>query len=54
MRALAMQHARQADAVLLTLKEGVLRVQVCSDSILRITQSPSSSIPDTPQYVVTK
>src|SRR5215471_17585392 len=45
---------RQPDAVLFTLKEGVLRVQVCNDSILRITQSPTSTIPNTPQYVVNR
>src|SRR5437660_11504353 len=45
---------RQHDRHLLSLEEGVLRVQGCSDSILRITQSPTSTIPDTPQFVVIK
>jgi alpha-D-xyloside xylohydrolase len=45
---------RQPDAVLFTLKEGALRVQICTNSILRTTQSPTASIPDTQQYVVNR
>jgi len=47
-------YKQQPDGVLLTLGTGVLRVQVCTDSILRITQSPTATIPDLPEYVVTK
>src|SRR5689334_21015222 len=45
---------QQADGVLLTMKTGVTRVQVCEDSILRITYSPTSSFPKREDYVVIK
>ncbi len=45
---------QQADGVVLTLQAGTLRLLVCSDSIVRVTYSPGTSIPDTPQYAVTK
>jgi alpha-D-xyloside xylohydrolase len=45
---------QQPNGALLTMKTGVLRVQVCTDSILHITYSPTSVIPNTPDYVVTK
>ncbi len=45
---------KQGDGVLLTMKTGVLRLQVCNDSIIRVTYAPGSSIPDVPQYIVTK
>jgi len=45
---------QQPDGVLLPLKEGVLKVQVCSESIVRVTYSPTPAFPDKPEYVVTK
>ena len=45
---------QQSDGVLFVLKNGVMRVQVCTDSILRVTVSPTSPIPEPTEYVVTK
>ena len=45
---------QQANGVLLEMQSGTLRLQVCTDSILHITYAPGTTIPDTPQYVVTK
>ncbi len=45
---------QQPDAILLTMKSGVMRVQVCTDSIIRVTYSPTASFPTRPEYVVTK
>jgi alpha-D-xyloside xylohydrolase len=45
---------RQPGGVLFTLKSGVLKVQPCTDSIIRVTYSPTSSFPTRPDYVVTK
>ena len=46
--------AQQADGVLLKLQSGALRLQVCSDSILRVQYSPTSAFPNLPDYVITK
>ena len=46
--------SKQANAALFTLKTGVMRVAVCSDSILRVTYSPTTAIPQTPEYMVLK
>jgi alpha-D-xyloside xylohydrolase len=45
---------KQADGVNLTMKTGTLRLQVCSDSIIRVTFAPGAAIPNTPQYIITK
>jgi alpha-D-xyloside xylohydrolase len=45
---------KQADGVDFMMHSGTLRIQVCSDSIIHVLYSPSSSFPNTPQYVVTK
>jgi alpha-D-xyloside xylohydrolase len=45
---------QESDGALLTMKSGVLRLQVCTDSILRLTYAPGATIPDTPQYIVVK
>ena len=45
---------KQADSVDFAMQSGTLRIQVCSDSIVRVLYSATSSFPDTPQYVVTK
>jgi alpha-D-xyloside xylohydrolase len=45
---------RQADGALFRMQSGVMRVQVCADSIIRVLYSPTSSFPNHPDYVVTK
>ena len=45
---------RQSDGALFTMKAGVLRVRVCSDSIVQVIYSPTTSFPDEPSYIVTK
>jgi alpha-D-xyloside xylohydrolase len=46
--------AQQADGALFTMKTGMLRVQVCADSVIHIVYSPTSAFPDAPLYIVTK
>ena len=43
-----------ADGVLFTLETGALKLQVCSDSIIRVLYSPTGTFPETPKYVITK
>ena len=43
---------KQTDGLLFSMNTGTLRVQVCSDSIIRIRYSATSDIPDEPDYVV--
>src|SRR5208283_2042288 len=45
---------QQADGALFQLQSGVMKVQVCTDSIIRLLYSPTSQFPDRPDYVVTK
>jgi alpha-D-xyloside xylohydrolase len=45
---------RQADGVVLTQKEGFLKIQVCTDSIIHVVYSPTASFPQHPNYVVIK
>jgi alpha-D-xyloside xylohydrolase len=45
---------KQADGLLLTMQTGVMRLQVCSDSIVHVTYSPTPSIPQEPQFMVNK
>ena len=45
---------RQADGLLLTLQSGALRLQVCTDSIVRVRYSPDGVFPEKPDYVVVK
>jgi alpha-D-xyloside xylohydrolase len=45
---------QQTDSVVLSMQTGTLRVQICSDSIVRVTYAPGTSLPNTPDYVVTK
>lgn len=46
---------KQSDGISLTTKSGgTLRLQVCSDSIIHVLYSPTHTIPDQPNYVVTK
>lgn len=44
----------QPGGVLFTMQTGVMRLEVCTASIIRVTYSPTSSIPNSPDYVVTK
>jgi alpha-D-xyloside xylohydrolase len=43
-----------ADGVLITMQTGVMRIQFCSDSIVHVTYSPTTSIPEGPQFIVNK
>jgi alpha-D-xyloside xylohydrolase len=46
---------QQADGVIFTMKSGTLRVQVCSDSIVHVIYSPTSTLPPSrPDPVVLK
>ncbi len=45
---------QQRDGVLLKMQSGAMRIEVCSDSILRVLYSPTSAFPDRPDYVITK
>ncbi len=45
---------QQSDGVLLTMQAGVLRLQVCSDSIIRVTYATVPPLPSRPDYVVIK
>jgi len=45
---------QQADGVQFTMQTGLLKVQVCADSMIRVLYSPTSSLPNRPEYVVLK
>src|SRR5215472_18636640 len=45
---------KEPDGVRLTLENGVMRLQVCSDSIIRMRYSPAESVPAHPDLVVIK
>jgi len=45
---------KQTDGVLLRMQSGLLRLRVCSDSIVRILYTPSSSFPTVKHYAVIK
>ena len=45
---------QQDDGVVLAMQKGTLRLQICSDSIVRVTYSPAATFPNTPQYAITK
>jgi len=45
---------KQADGLLFTTQAGVLRVQACTESIIHVLHSPTSSFPNRLDYVVTK
>ena len=45
---------QQPDGLLIAMKTGTLKVQVCSDSIIRVLYSPTTSFPNAPDYVITK
>jgi alpha-D-xyloside xylohydrolase len=46
--------ARQADGVEFRLKSGTLKLQVCSESIIRVLYSPGPTFPKTEDFVVIK
>jgi alpha-D-xyloside xylohydrolase len=45
---------RVANGVVLVRKSGTMKLQVCSDTIIRVLYSPTSSFPDRPDPVVIK
>jgi alpha-D-xyloside xylohydrolase len=45
---------QQPDGVLFTMKTGVLKIQVCTASIVHLVYSATSSFPNLPDYVITK
>jgi alpha-D-xyloside xylohydrolase len=45
---------QQTDGVQFKMQTGLLKVQVCTDSIIRVQYSPTPSFPNHPQYVVLK
>ena len=45
---------QQPDGVLFTMQTGTLRLQVCTDSIIRVRYSATATFSDRPLYVVTK
>jgi alpha-D-xyloside xylohydrolase len=45
---------QQKDSVVFSMKEGALRVQVCSPSIVRVLYSVTTKVPDRPEYVIQK
>src|SRR5258706_14809016 len=45
---------RQPDGVMLTMGAGVLRLEVCSDSIIHVVFAPGATIPKADSYIVTK
>src|SRR6185369_865259 len=47
--------AKQSDGIRATFQSGaVLRLQVCSESIIHVIYSPTGTLPTRPEYVVTK
>jgi alpha-D-xyloside xylohydrolase len=42
------------DALELTLQRGILRLEVCSESVIRLTVSPAAAVPARPDYVLLK
>lgn len=45
---------QQRDGVQFKMQTGLLKIQVCTDSIVRVLYSPTSSFPNEPEYVVLK
>ena len=45
---------QQPDGVLFTMQTGMLKLQVCTDSIIRVRYSATSTFSDRPDYVITK
>src|SRR5579863_1085127 len=45
---------RNADGLSFKMQTGVMRLQVCTDSIVRVTYSPAATFAERPEYVVVK
>ena len=45
---------KESDGVVLTMKTGILRLQVCTPSIVHVIYSPTATFPDHKEYAVTK
>src|ERR1700716_274964 len=45
---------RESDGVQLTLQTGALKLQVCSDSIIRVRYSPTTPFPTPREFLVIK
>ena len=45
---------QETDGVLFTMGTGTLKVQVCSDSVIRVLYSPTATFPKRADFVVTK
>jgi alpha-D-xyloside xylohydrolase len=45
---------QEKDGVVFTMQTGTLKLQVCTDEIIRVLYSHTSSFPNLPEYVVTK
>jgi len=45
---------RESDGVRLTLQNGVMHLQVCSDSIIRVSYAPTPTVPTRPELVIIK
>ena len=45
---------QQADGAVFTMETGTLKIQVCSDSIIRVLYSPNATFPQRTDYVVIK
>jgi len=45
---------QQRDGVQFKMQTGLLKVRVCTDSIIRVLYSPTSSLPSQPEYLVVK
>jgi alpha-D-xyloside xylohydrolase len=45
---------QESDGVLFMMGTGTLKVQVCSDSVIRVLYSPTATFPKRPDYVVLK
>ena len=45
---------QEADGAVFTMGTGTLKLQVCSDSVIRVLYSPTASFPKRPEYVVIK
>ena len=45
---------QESDGAVFTMSTGTLKLQVCSDSVIRVLYSPTASFPKRPDYVVIK
>ena len=45
---------QQADGAVFTMGTGTLKIQVCSDSVIRVLYSPTATFPKRTDYVVIK